>query len=192
VRAETTADAQRRWFAPAVQACAPLLFELGESEADPADPVVQRRCRDEAGYLRGLVTMARAPEGVRDEVSALLHRARAHQAAIVVRGDPSLLPRPPRSIAAALDVLPDDFAGATSLQVTAVTAEGGGIVMLHLPGGRLTDAPLPPDEGWSLQVDDDDGPWVEVSWQGDAAWPPEVSSPRASPIRTPARSAASP
>jgi hypothetical protein len=192
VRAETIADAQRRWFAPAVQACAPLLSALGEGEADPADRSVQQRCRDESGYLRGLVTMALAPEGVRDEMSDLLHRAHAHRAAIVVRGDPSRLPRPPRGIAAALNVLPDDLAGATSLQVTAVTAEGGGILMLHLPGGHLTDAPLPPDEGWSLQVDGEDGAWVEISWQGDAGWPPEASSPPASPIRTPTRSAASP
>jgi hypothetical protein len=192
VRAETTADAQRRWFAPAVQACVPLLCALGSGEADPADPVVQQRCRDESGYLRGLVTVSRAPDGVRDEMGDLLHRAHVRRAAIVVRGDLGQLPRPSQSIATALRALPADLEGATALEVTAVTAEGGGIVMLHLPGGRLTDTALPLAAGWSVQVDDEDGPWLEISWQADAAWPPEASSPPASPSRIPARSVASP
>jgi signal transduction histidine kinase len=191
VRAETTADAQRRWFAPAVAACTPLLSALGSGEADPADAAVQQRCRDESGYLRGLVTVARAPDGVRDEMSALLHRAHAHHTPIVVRGDLGQLPRPPHSIAPALRALPDDLDGATALQVTAVTAEGGGILMLHVPGGHLAPTPPPQPYGWSLQADDADGPWLEISWQADEAWPPEASSPPATPSRTPARSAAS-
>ncbi len=194
VRAETTRLQQQRWFEPAVASCVPLLTSIGSGALEPADPHVRSRCRSEAGYLRGLVTVARAPDGVRDELRQLLQRAHTDGVDIVVRGDLSQLPTPDAGLQPVLDrCLPPTLVGATTVEVTGWGIEQHGTVMLRLPGAgapRGSASDLTPDDGWTVDVDDSEGLWIEVSWTGARATPTGEPSRSASPTRTPARSGA--
>jgi len=168
VRAETVRAEQQRWFEPAVQACRPLLAAIGDGTLDPSSGPVRDRCREEAGYLRALVTVARAPVGIRDELGALLQRAHQAGISIDVRGDLARLPPPPESLAPVLrEHVPVALTTASALEVTALTDADGteGTVIVCLPD-------QPPDhsgyqhhgEVWDIAVDDLDGFWLLLRW----------------------------
>ncbi len=192
VRAETTRLQQQRWFEPAVESCVPLLAAIGSGAADPASVDVRHRCRSEAGYLRGLVTVARAPDGVRDELRLLLHRAHSAGLDIVVRGDLALLPPPGASLQPVLDHhVPSTLDGATVLEVSGWGIGAQGTVVLRLPGVAAPaegSSPRVPDGDWTVDLDDSDGLWLGVSWTGAPAAPTEEPTRSASPTRTPQRS----
>jgi signal transduction histidine kinase len=194
-RAETVRAEQRRWFEPAVLACRPLLASIGDGTLDPTSAPVRSRCREEAGYLRGLVTVARAPEGIREELGALLQRAHEAGLDIEVRGDLARLPAVPAALGAAMrEHEPVDLAGAQALEVTGVTDNDGVAATLMV---RLPDRPLEGTRyrheapGWEVLVDDLDGFWLELSWRAAAESPPEGSRPPATASRRRERSVAS-
>ena len=95
-RAAAARAEQQQWFQPALDSCIPLLAAIGDGHADPGSGEVRQKCREESGYLRGLVSAAAAPAGVRDAVLALLTRAHDAGLDVQVRGDLSRLPAPPR------------------------------------------------------------------------------------------------
>jgi len=197
VRAAAARVERQRWFGPAVDSCVPLLRAIGDGSLDPAAEDVRRRCRQESGYLRGLVSASAAPAGVRDGVWSLLHGAHEHGLEITVRGDLSRLPAPPADLAA---VLPDDlFTGlgrATTMEITGVAEDTTGSLMVNVSGAGAPlpvppTGPVPP--GMEVVIDDDvDGLWLEVSWQAPGAERPVALSSGATSTRTPVRSAASP
>lgn len=195
VRAETVRAEQRRWFEPAVQACRPLLESIGDGTLDPRSASVRARCREEAGYLRGLVTVARAPEGIRDELGALLQRAHGAGLDIEVRGDLARLPAAPAGLSATMrEHAPVEVAGAQALEVTGVTDSDGdaATLMVRLPDRPLEGASYHHEApGWEVLVDDLDGFWLELSWQAAGESPPGASGPPATATRRRERSAAS-
>jgi signal transduction histidine kinase len=195
VRAETVRAEQRRWFEPAVRACGPLLASIGDGALDPTAVSVRSRCREEAGYLRGLVTVARAPDGIRDELGALLQRAHEAGLGIEVRGDLARLPVAPTGLSAALrEHVPMDLTSAAALEVTGVTDRAGESATLMV---RLPDQPLVGDgyrhqgPGWEVLLDDLDGVWLELSWRAAEESQQAGPHPPATAIRRPEQSAAS-
>jgi hypothetical protein len=186
VRADIARAEQRRWFQPAVESCRPLLAAIGDRSADPTTPQVRRACRTEADYLRGLVMVARAPDGVRDELRSLLQSAHAAGIDIEVRGDLGRLPPPAQSLAGPLRAhLPTDLAGAAALVVTAAVDEAGATLMLRLP-----DLPLAAARerysatAWDVTLDDYDGVWLEITWPAGGAPMPAGSGRQAIAIRS--------
>jgi hypothetical protein len=181
VRAESARAEQELWFRPAVTSCRPLLAAIGDERADPTAAHVRRACRVEAGYLRGLMLVARAPIGVREELRRLLQTAHAAGLDIEVRGDLARLPPPPLSLDAPLAAhLPADLTGASSLVITGALDTAGATLMLHLPDLALsTDARHETDAGYEVTLDDYDGLWLEITWPGAEGSRPEASSRRA-------------
>jgi signal transduction histidine kinase len=176
LRAAALRVEQQQWLAPAVASCVPLLSAIGTGTADPESAAVRRRCQAESGYLRGLVTVAAAPEGVRDGLRELVQRARAAGVDVVVRGELRALPAPGGDLSPLLrDVVPADLTGATTMAITGIGTEEAGSVTVHLPGlaagasagrvGRVADAAV------DVVEDGIDGWWMEISWAVGARGP---------------------
>lgn len=187
LRAAAARAEQQDWFRPAVSSCIPLLAAIGAGRADPACDEVRERCGLESDYLRGLVTVARAPVGVRDALRDMLQVAHAAGLHIEVRGDVAALPPPSRDLDGVLaDVVADSLAGATAMVITALAEPTAGTVMVHLPGGPPPAAGTTTLGPVTVVVDDIDGCWVEVTWTADRAGQPAGRPPRAMSTHTPA------
>lgn len=180
VRAAAGRTERQQWFGPAVASCVPLLSAIGDGSADPSTEDVRQRCRTESGYLRGLVTAAQAPTGVRDGLREALQRAHAAGLDVVVRGDLGALPPPPQDVGPVLlRLIPTDLTGSAAIAVTGMGGPGTGSLTVHVPGVSSPDAPVdaePLPEGVDVALDDVDGLLLEVSWQAGSARLPAVTT----------------
>lgn len=180
LRAIASRDERQQWFSPALDSCVPLLEGIGRGELDPSSNAVRRRCREESGYLRGLVGVAQAPAGVREGLRELLQRAHDAGLDIAVRGELASLPPPSDDIGPVLLGHLPDLHSADSLTVTALGEAGTGALMLLVPGARRVDSHAGADTGGSpsvsVVVDDTDEFWMELTWTEESARVPAVTT----------------
>jgi signal transduction histidine kinase len=181
LRADALRDERRQWFAPAVDCCVPLLEGIGRGELDPTSDAVQQRCRKQSGYLRGLVSAAQAPPGIREGLRTVLESAHRAGLDIVVRGEFGQLPPPPEPFDRVLQEHLPPLGSADSLTITGIGGDGSGSLLLLAPGataGADSTRRLSTELGRSASVviDDIDGFWMDLSWTGDAAAVPAASS----------------
>ena len=177
-RAAAARAEQQQWFQPALDSCIPLLAAIGNGEADPGSREVRQRCREESGYLRGLVSAAAAPAGVRDAVLTLMTRAHDAGLDVQVRGDLSRLPAPPPEVGEALrSHAPLTLENAESMVITGVGEQTRGALMAHVAGlsGQPPQRRGAPSDGVEV-ISDEDGWWMEVSWTAAAGQPVAASS----------------
>jgi hypothetical protein len=178
MRAAAARTEQQQWFQPALDSCIPLLAAIGDGSADPRSNDVRQRCREESGYLRGLVSAASAPPGVREAVLALLTRAHDAGLDVQVRGDLARLPVPSPAVVETLrSHSPRTLEHAESMVITGVGHKAHGALIVHVPG--LSEQPPhrrgAPADGIEV-ISDEDGWWMEVSWPAVAEQPVAVSS----------------
>ena len=178
MRATAARTEQQQWFQPALDSCIPLLAAIGDGSADPRSSDVRQRCREESGYLRGLVSAASAPPGIREAVLALLTRAHDAGLDVQVRGDLARLPVPSPAVVETLRRhSPLTLENAESMVITGVGHKAHGALIVHVPG--LSEQPPhrrgAPADGIEV-ISDEDGWWMEVSWPAVAEQPVAVSS----------------
>jgi signal transduction histidine kinase len=193
MRAAAARTEQQQWFQPALDSCIPLLAAIGDGSADPGSDEVRQRCREESGYLRGLVSAAAAPPGVREAVLALLTRARDAGLDVQVRGDLARLPAPSPAVVETLrSHAPMTLEHAESIVITGVGQPDRGSLMVHVPGlsAEPPERRGAPVDGVEV-ISDQDGWWMEVSWPAAADQPAAASPSPATPSRTPAPRVAS-
>lgn len=181
LRADALRDERQQWFAPAVDSCVPLLEGIGRGELDPTCDAVQQRCRQQSGYLRGLVSAAQAPPGIREGLRTVLENAHRAGLDIVVRGEFGQLPPPPEPLDRALVEHLPLLGSAGSLTITGIGGDRCGSLLLLAPGatgGAGSTGRVSTDLGRSASVviDDIDGFWMDLSWTGDEAAVPAASS----------------
>lgn len=199
LRADALRAERQHWYSPAVASCIPLLEEIADGRADPAADDVRRRCREVAGHLRGLISVAQAPEQVRDGLRAALESAHLAGVRIAAQGDFAALAAPEHDLNALLQAqLPRSFGLSQSLTVTALPEPGLSSITLLAPGTHapdqqhaLDDARLLVPPGTHITLDGGDGYWMELSWE--VAEPArEAPLSPASATHTPGQSAGSP
>lgn len=178
MRAAAARTEHQQWFQPALDSCIPLLAAIGDGSADPGSTEVRQRCREESGYLRGLVSAAAAPPGVREAVLALLTRSHDAGLDVQVRGDLTQLPPPAPAVVETLrSHAPLTFQNAESMVITGVGGPEHGSLMVHVPGlsAQPPDRRGAPTDGIEV-ISDEDGWWMEVNWPAAADQPVAVSS----------------
>lgn len=175
VRVATMHAQRRHWFQSALDACVPLLAAIGDGRLDPRDESVQRRCQSAAGYLRGLLAAASAPDGVREALLDVVRRGHLAGVTIDTRGDFSRLPPAAPDVAATLaESLPTTFGSAGTMVITASGDADDATLIVHVPGLVGVDYLEPPENRPPTDVVlvvDDDGWWQAVSWSAAKAAP---------------------
>ena len=86
------------WVADTLASAQELLGDIAAGLRSPSDPATREECAAEARFLRSLLAVGRAPEGLRRPARIWLRLLRAARCTVVIRGAFPSLPPPPVAV----------------------------------------------------------------------------------------------
>ena len=134
VRAE-----EELWVADTLSSAQGILGAIARGELAPEDPDTRARCAAEAGFLRALLAVGRAPDPLRRSARIWLRLLDAAQCQVAVRGDLSECDPPPEVIGRVGGVLDTiaAMAPASAVTLAAWSADGAGSLLVTARGSRV-------------------------------------------------------
>jgi hypothetical protein len=143
IRTQQTVRAEEElWVADTLASAQQLLGAIAEGRMPPATPATREACRAEAGFLRALLAVGRAPERLRRPARIWLRLLHAADCRVTVRGSLATCRPPMRTIGQVGGVLDTAAALAPGCSVTisAWDEPGRGTLTVILAGPRVAHA----------------------------------------------------
>ena len=142
LRAQLSVRAEEElWVADTLGSAQQLLDDIAEGRCDPSAPATRAACAAEAGFLRALLAVGRAPMSLRRPARIWLRLLRAHHCRILVRGSFERIEAPAETIGEMGGVIDAICALAPGASVTlSAWADPTPTVMLTAEGPALVRA----------------------------------------------------